>query len=168
MTDIHTTLDFSNVSINTPSFSLYGYNTYARVVDVYDGDTITVVFPFYEKMYKFSLRLYGIDTCELKSGDPLCREKAISARNELIGIIRGDQNARQYNSQKEIQAALAKDIFTVWVECLEYDKYGRVLARVIKHSQMVADVLIEKRLGYPYFGKTKLNDEAQKELLECD
>ena len=39
---------------------------YAKVTD---GDTVKIVFPINKKFYKFSCRLYGIDTPEMKSHD---------------------------------------------------------------------------------------------------
>ena len=43
--------------------------TFGKVLKVYDGDSITVAARLYEKapLFKFSIRLFGIDTPELRS-----------------------------------------------------------------------------------------------------
>ena len=56
---------------NTPKFSLSllfkDELVKARVVNIYDGDTITCILPINNKYYNFKIRLAGIDTCEIKS-----------------------------------------------------------------------------------------------------
>ena len=44
----------------------------------------------------------------------------------------------------------------VWVEMLNFDKYGRILVKIY-HSKRkdLTETLIEKKLGKPYFGGKK-------------
>ena len=44
---------------------LYNYEVYVK--DVYDGDTITVAFPFGDKMFSWNCRLTGVDTPEIRT-----------------------------------------------------------------------------------------------------
>lgn len=50
-------------------FSLNNMIFDAKVIKVYDGDTITVVFNYNNKYYKWNCRLNGIDTPEIKSNN---------------------------------------------------------------------------------------------------
>ena len=44
-----TTIDWSNVNKKTKVFSFEGRKCIGKVVDVYDGDTVKIVFPLSEK-----------------------------------------------------------------------------------------------------------------------
>ena len=65
---------------NVSKLSFEGETIECKVVKVYDGDTITVVFPLKYKvkgipilgqMYKWNCRLIGIDTPELRTKCPI-------------------------------------------------------------------------------------------------
>ena len=61
--------------------------TEGRVVKVYDGDTITIVakLPYKDsEYYRFSVRLLGIDTAEMKSVE---KDRATRARDALSARI---------------------------------------------------------------------------------
>ena len=53
-------IDWNQVT-DAPYFSLEALETDAKVVDVYDGDTIKVIFNFEGKMWKWRFRLLGFD-----------------------------------------------------------------------------------------------------------
>ena len=150
-------------------FTLIGMKGWARIVACHDGDTITMVFPVLGKMFKFNVRLYGIDTCEMTSKGA-CQETAIKARNRLIELITGlpiQPNASL--NRKDIMGLFAKEIDLVWVECMEMDKYGRVLANLRgapDAPNTFADILLDEKLAYKYFGATKLTEAEQMALLK--
>ena len=50
---------------DAPLFSLEGQEIKAKVVSVYDGDTVKCVFP--KKDVKWNCRLSGVDTPELRT-----------------------------------------------------------------------------------------------------
>ena len=153
---------FENLNIhNIPFFSLEGLNTWCRVIDIYDGDTITVVIPLMTSMYKFHIRLYGIDTPEIKSLVQQEKEKAIISRNRLIELC--TNVATNLKSRKEVQQFLSENIYLIWINAYKMDKYGRVLANVYKSPEDTVSftkTLIDEKLGYEYFGKTKLVERA--------
>ena len=62
-----TSFDWSSVDDDTPEFSFENQKIVAKVVSVYDGDTIKVVFPLHETLYKWNCRLTGVDTPELRT-----------------------------------------------------------------------------------------------------
>ena len=91
-----------------------------RVVKVYDGDTITVAAPLCNgaagvapEMYRFSVRLGGIDTPELKSKSAAERALAAAARDALSALVLGK---------------------VVRLEGAETEKYGRLLCGVFLDS----------------------------------
>ena len=51
---------------NIPVFSLNGYRILGRVVDIYDGDSCTIIFEWEGKMRKFKCRCNGYDSPEMK------------------------------------------------------------------------------------------------------
>jgi len=87
--------------------------TTGKVVKVYDGDTITIAtkIPYYPEspVYRFSVRLRGIDTAELKRGTAHEKEIAEKSRQILSDMI------------------LGKIVSLVEVD---FEKYGRLLAYV--------------------------------------
>lgn len=161
---------FASFGINTPEFSFTGRKLWARVVSVYDGDTMTLVFPVSNCMYKFNARMFGIDTCEMKSKEAANKDLAVKARNRVIELVTKKPLAITGNAgRKEIVRYLEEDVYLVWIECLEFDKYGRVLVKVFPDSEpsskTFSDILIEEKLAYPYFGETKLSESGQTNTL---
>lgn len=88
------------------AFSLKGLVVDGFVLDVYDGDSVTVVFAFKGEYYKWKCRLYGIDTPEIRTKDVNEKKKGFEAK--------------EYLQQK----ILNKNVI---VKCHDFDKYGRVL-----------------------------------------
>ena len=158
--------EFEAHGIDTPYFSLKGYETYARVVSIHDGDTMTIVFPIFGSYYKFSARLKDIDTCEMLSTDTKVKEKALMARQRLMELVTGHD--LMFKKQNDIKDYLDKHICTVWVKCGPFDKYGRLLADVKKNKnseQSFSHILEAENLAYHYTGGTKLTESQQSALL---
>jgi endonuclease YncB( thermonuclease family) len=112
--------------------------------------------------------MHGIDTCEMTSKDPAVKALAIKARNRLIQLATGADALPEVKSDKDIISHLSKDVHLVWVECLDFDKYARPLVKLMRSpsdTKTFTDILIEEKLAYPYFGATKLSEQAQNELL---
>lgn len=108
-----------------------------RVIKVYDGDSITIAarLPYKESpLYRFSVRLYGIDCPETRSKDPFEAELAVYVRDLVRNLVYG----------KEVE-----------LNNIGTDKYGRVLANVLYLGRSVNEWLIGNSLAVPYFGKTK-------------
>ena len=107
---------------------------HGRVIEVYDGDTITIATHESGDLFQFQVRLMGIDTPERRTKDASEKEVALIAKQELEEMISGE---------------------IVQLHNVDLDKYGRILANVMYHNKDVGVSLIEKRLAVPYFGKTK-------------
>jgi endonuclease YncB( thermonuclease family) len=123
---------------NIPLFNLNGYKTYAKVVDVYDGDTCTIIFSWEKKLRKFKCRCYGYDSPEIKprldiSDREDIIEKAKLAKNRLNELTNG----------------------IVYIECLDFDKYGRLLVNLYKNNVYINNTMIKEGHGYVYHGGKK-------------
>jgi micrococcal nuclease len=135
-----------SLSSKTPKFTLKGNKTYAKCVYVYDGDTIHVVFktPNSNECFKWVVRMNGIDTPEMKSKNAAEKKAAVIARDFLKNKI------------------LDKIII---VDCLDFDKYGRLLAEVFVEDNPVSlsQQMIECGHAKAYDGGTK---EGWSELVD--
>lgn len=147
---------------NTPAFSLRGSECWARLVGAHDGDTVTVVLEaFPGRFQKANIRLRGIDTCEMTSTDPVLKGRAVAARDRVIELLTGGGVRLQADvaySRGQIDAALAQQVYTVWVCCFEQDKYGRTLADVYPDCPVCRSanqVLLDEGLACPYDGGHK-------------
>jgi micrococcal nuclease len=123
-----------NSIFDLPLYSVKNIKTNGRITDVYDGDTITVVLNLAlskEKiLQKHKIRLYGIDTPELKG---LTHEKGLEARNFLIHLItqKDIELTKEYKKNEIIE--MLKETKTIFrFELLGEDKYGRLLANIYR------------------------------------
>jgi len=123
--------------------------TSGYVVKVYDGDTITIAskmpYTFESPLYRFSVRLSGIDTPEMKSSNPTLKQAAHLAQSELETLIMNK---------------------TISLCNLQTEKYGRILADVFLENLHVNQWMIEKRLALAYDGKKKATDEEMITFLQ--
>ena len=112
--------------------------TSGQVVKVYDGDTITIAskMPYDNSpMYRFSVRLNGIDTPEIKGKTEDEKKMALEARNKLSELI---MNKR----------VVLKNVST--------EKYGRILADVYLDDTIhINQWLVDNRYAVKYDGGTK-------------
>lgn len=155
---------FKNYGIKTPRFTLNNIKTYGRLVDIIDGDSLTIILPIYNDYFKFNVRLNGIDTSELHSHKEELKHFAENAKNELVKLIIKTDNLTKH----EVQKILDNKLIVVWVECLEFDKYGRLLANVYCFNEHTNDYdislsqyLLDNKFAYMYNGGTKLSESEQ-------
>ena len=88
----------------------------AKVYSIYDGDTIRCIFPFKGEFLKYSVRLDGIDTPEMRGGSTNEHDFALKIRDWLRKMI------------------LDKIVI---LELLGFDKYGRILANVFYEKRNI-------------------------------
>lgn len=157
--------DWLKYNYNTTStFSLKNTECYARVVQIHDGDTLTAIIPVFGSYYRFSVRLNGIDTCEIKSKNEDLQQLSVSARNRLVTLVIGNNPSQIVDVKKY----LLNNVALVYLKCDDFDKYGRVLASVFKSKDDVesfSDILVNEKLAYTYDGKTKLTEDEQIAIL---
>ncbi len=138
---------------NTPEFSFSGQQLRARVIDVYDGDTLSVVMPVGSAFYKFHVRLNGIDTSELKSKGAV-KDKAVRARSlvlQLLGV------PERFHERKASQHYFDANVVVVTLECFDFEKYGRILANVypMESEEHLSSALLRVGLAVQYTGGSK-------------
>lgn len=130
------TNDFSNVEwSNTIPFVPPIKSGY--VIKVYDGDTITIAakMPYMNSpIYRFSVRLNGIDCPEVKSKTLIEKELAINARDALANKI------------------MRKN---VTLQNVSLEKYGRLLADVYCDGIHMNQWMLDNKFALPYDGGKK-------------
>ena len=123
--------------------------TQGYVIKVYDGDTITIAtkLPYVESpLYRFSVRLNGIDCPEIKGKNAL--EKQVA------------HYAKMYVSDRVLHK-------TIYLDNVKTEKYGRVLADVYinpilqaarqeqRQNESLSQMLLRNGLAVEYDGGTK-------------
>jgi len=153
---------------NTPEFSLCGLTLQGRVLSLYDGDTMSMALPVLNTFYKFTCRLNGIDTPEIKPRkDKPNRDNEIvwakKARAELLKLVTQDESTFFDNldlKKEEIIQKLQENRNLVTVKCLEFDKYGRLLVELYSSKtgdKSFSNCLVDKNLAVSYDGGKKIN-----------
>ena len=101
----------------------------------YDGDTITTPIIAIKGLPPLHIRVFGIDTPEIKGACPEEKALAKKAKERLAEILQDE----------------------VTIQPMDWDKYGgRFIATVYdKNGKNVAETLISEGLARPYFGEKK-------------
>ena len=118
------------------------------VIKVYDGDTITIASKMpYENspLFRFSVRLNGIDTPEIKSKNENEKNLAKKARDSLSQLIMNKK---------------------VTLQNVQNEKYGRILADVYLDELHINKWMIDQFLAVAYDGKTKQIPASWSEYYE--
>lgn len=141
---------------NTPYFTYEDIRTIVKVVRVIDGDTIDIVMKRApeHKIYKYRVRLHGIDTPE--SRPP--RDRA-------------DREAEMAAAAKA-KAALAEKIkevnHYVTIHFHHFDKYGRILGTIYGQNGVnLNQWMIKQHYAVPYDGKTKMTPQTILESINA-
>ncbi len=112
-----------------------------QVIKVYDGDTITIAskMPYKDSpMYRFSVRLNGIDTPEINGKTDDEKTIAVEAKNRLTDLIMNKQ---------------------VDLKNIQNEKYGRILADVYLGDLHINQWMLDQHFAVKYDGGTKKTPE---------
>ncbi len=122
-----------------------------RVIDVYDGDTCTILVMLNKRLpFRMNIRALGVDTPE-KARVPSELEKRVG---------------------KAVASHVSNIILDKYldVELVKWDKYGgRILGHLwLSETETLADYLLKHGLGRPYDGEKKVvwEDEKLDEIME--
>ena len=113
---------------------------FAKVIKVYDGDTITVAAKLSsnsQSIYRFSVRLRSIDSPEIKGMSKKECELAIQSRDALHNLIFGKIIELKNNGK---------------------EKYGRILADVYYNDIHINGWMVDGGYAVKYDGGTKIRD----------
>lgn len=125
---------------NTPWLSLENVECMAKVLDVCDGDTLTLAIPFESKLYQKKCRLLGLDTAEIRTKNLKEKEIGLAAKDFVTRLILNKK---------------------VLVNCGKDDKYGRLLVKLfVSEEDKINDndlssQIVNVGLGYVYDGGLK-------------
>lgn len=143
--DIKDTYKILNVkSEDIKYFSFEGKVFYAKHCNIYDGDTFSVIFNYKGDLIKYKVRCIGYDSPEMK---PLKTNEHRILEKELA-----------LKSKMRLEELLNKhETKLVKIECLDFDKYGRLLVYAwnMVDKTSINQIMIEEGHGKVYFGKKK-------------
>lgn len=127
--------------VNTPDI-IYTAKR-AKVLDVYDGDTVTLCILINNEPYKVKARLYGIDCCEIKDHNQEKKQRAVEAREYVKTLILG----------KIVNIEILNNTYLNGRKIQE--KYGRLLVRIETNNKDLCETMLEKGYGKEYYGGHK-------------
>jgi len=127
-------VDWEKVNSEIKEFSFKGEEKEAKVVDIYDGDTIKIVFTLNGKLYKFNCRIQHVDTPEIRTRNKVEKEYGLKVRDKLKEKILGK---------------------VVNVVCDDFDKYGRLLIDIKLENILISEWLISNNYAFSYDGGKK-------------
>lgn len=128
------------------------YEYKATVKRIIDGDSLVldIDLGFYMFMNETKIRLYGLDTPEMASEDPLLRLQAIMATRYLFDNL-------NIGEKVTIKTVLDKR-----------EKYGRLLATIITNDGLnINEGLIQNKLAVSYHNLTR-DEQIQKHYENQD
>jgi endonuclease YncB( thermonuclease family) len=168
--------EFLQQGNDTPFFSLNGISCFCRIIDILDGDTVTVILPINDIYYKFIIRLNGIDTCETKSKDQSIRDLGMKAKKYIFELLCNKNNIIMtidinICSKKDIKTFLNENLILCYIKCHNFDKFGRTLADLYLNSTediSLSQILLNKKLAYPYFGDKKSSNNELKDYFNIN
>ena len=163
--DLEQPKDLLEATYDTSEYSLNGINMYGKVVNVYDGDTVNIVFKVNNTLIKYNCRLSGIDSPELcpkNIKDPKKKEQEIKCatdtRNYLINRVSG-QKIEGIVSKNDIKELCGRAQKLVWVKCYDFDKYGRLLVEIFENNNTdtisINQEMINNKMVIAYDGGKK-------------
>lgn len=116
-------------------WTFVGQTKKATVVQVYDGDTCTIAMWIGFQRYSFKLRLFGIDTPELRTKNASEKEAGYKAKDYLCSLILG----------KKVKIVFAD----------KEEKFGRLLGTIFLGSKNINQMMISSGHAKEYLGGKK-------------
>lgn len=172
----------STLNHQVERFTLEGKVFTTKVTNVYDADTCQAVFYLNDQLVRYTLRLKGIDTSEMrpsmkKPNRELEKKAAKRSRNRLIQLVTNSEiKLDDLCGKKKCQKILDQNTLLVTLQCHEFDKYGRLLGSLYPpgsnksetgsksqssqkggNSISANQLLIDEGFAYEYHGGTKKN-----------
>tara|TARA_Y200000002_G_scaffold353923_1_gene333780 strand:- start:849 stop:1316 length:468 start_codon:yes stop_codon:yes gene_type:complete len=129
---------------DVPYFNFDNKTFIAKPCNIYDGDTFSVIFDYKGDLIKYRCRCFGYDTPEMrpsrkKPNRDHEKKLALEAKNRIIELL-------EAHPSKLIK-----------IECLGFDKYGRILIKAYNNvnEKSINEIMVEEGHGRWYDGGTK-------------
>lgn len=145
----------------------------AKIVDIYDGDSVSICVQNEEKtqVWRLTLRLAGIDAPEIKVSKNLSPRKreflksyALKSRNFIIKRALESEEDFSKLSNSELREKLGKSKIRFSGIIYGKDKYGRFITDLYHRGESLSQVMIENGLAVKYQGKTRMSYEDWLEM----
>jgi endonuclease YncB( thermonuclease family) len=129
---------------DVPYFNFKNKSFIAKPCHVYDGDTFSVIFDYRGELIKYRCRCYGYDTPEMR---PLLKNPNRDHEKKLAYAAK----------ERIIELLEAHPSKLIRIECLDFDKYGRVLIKAYNNvnEKSINEIMVEEGHGKWYDGGTK-------------
>lgn len=125
-------------------FSFKGQTFLGVPTNVYDGDTLSIIFIYNGQQIKYRCRCLGYDSPEMKPSlqNPNRENEkvlAIAAKNRFTKLLKKSPDG------------------IIRFECFDFDKYGRLLVKIWNQvdEKCINDIMIEEGHGKTYDGCKK-------------
>lgn len=126
------------LTAQTQASKNYGNYTVAKLINVYDGDTIRVDLANCKEAIickNISIRIFGIDTPEIRGKCQSEKRLAKIARNKLRTILNAADN--------------------IEIRTISRGKYFRIVGKVFANGVEAGNSLVDENLAFRYFGGKK-------------
>jgi len=133
--------------VDPESMSCFSFNGLCFIgipTNIYDGDTLSIIFIFHGKPVKYRCRALGYDSPEMKPllSNPNREEEkrlASAAKNRFIELLSKHPDK------------------TIFIKCQEFDKYGRLLVEIWNQvdTESINSIMVKEGHGKVYTGGKK-------------
>ena len=125
-------------------FSFKGKTFLGLPTNIYDGDTLSIIFRYNGESIKYRCRCLGYDSPEMKpslSNPNRENEKVLAktAKNRFVELLNKSPDG------------------IIRFECFDFDKYGRILVKIWNQvdEKSINDIMVEEGHGKTYDGGKK-------------
>jgi endonuclease YncB( thermonuclease family) len=129
---------------NMKCFSFIGQSFIGIPTNIYDGDTLSIIFVYNGIPVKYRCRAFGYDSPEMKP--------SLSNPNR-----EQEKNLALISKERFIELLTKHPEKNIFIKCHEFDKYGRLLVEIWNYVDTcsINSIMINEGHGKPYTGGTK-------------